>query len=264
MICLPETTDWACAKPDWVDALTPEVKARSEALAWRTLAALTANQISTCPILVRPCKTGCRTGSWMEASVMGVGISGTVFTPGINNQGFWVNSCGCNTACGCGSIESITLEGPVGGIVEVRIDGVVVPPSAYRIDNFVELVRTDGGTWPSCQDMSLDNSEVGTFSVSYYLGAAPDGLMQSMAGMLAAEFAKACLNDKSCRLPTGTTSIVRQGVAMEIRSTMFEDGLTGIREVDSYVAALNPFKLKARPVVFSPDARKPRRTDWRG
>lgn len=195
---------------------------------------------------------------------MAVGIAGTAFVPGINSQGLWVNSCGCNTSCGCDSVESITLQGPVGGIAEVLIDGVVVPPASYRIDNFVELVRTDGEAWPACQDMGLDNDQPGTFSVSYYLGAAPDGLMQSMAGMLAVEFAKACLKDKSCRLPSGTTSIVRQGVAMEIRSTMFEDGLTGIREVDSYVASLNPFKLKARPVVYSPDARGARRTDWRG
>jgi hypothetical protein len=112
--------------------------------------------------------------------------------------------------------------------------------------------------------MSLDNDQPGTFSVSYFLGAAPDGLMQSMAGMLAVEYAKACLNEKGCRLPTGVTTISRQGVSMEIRSTMFEDGLTGIREVDAYVAALNPFKLKARPVVYSPDVRKARRTDWSG
>ncbi len=39
---------------------------------------------------------------------------------------------------------------------------------------------------------------------------------------------------------------------MEFRQGMFDFG-TGIREVDAFVHALNPNRLKARPKVMSPD-----------
>jgi len=157
-ICYPPGTDWSCAfSTEELDAMRadPEKLAmmeKSEALAWMSLATLTADQIGTCPITVRPCKLGCNPGGvYLTAPV--VGLSGR-FNPHINGQGVWVNSCGCTTDCSCTTLCEAILPGPVGDIVEILLDGAVLDPSAYRVDNGNRLVRTDGGCWPACQDMS--------------------------------------------------------------------------------------------------------------
>jgi hypothetical protein len=49
------------------------------------------------------------------------------------------------------------------------------------------------------------------------------------------------------------TSISRQGVTMELASGLFDQGLTGIREVDVYIASVNPNRLKVPSRVWSPD-----------
>jgi len=56
--------------------------------------------------------------------------------------------------CSCSRLCEAILPGPVGGIVEVLLDGVALPPTAYRVDNGNRLVRTDGDCWPACQDMA--------------------------------------------------------------------------------------------------------------
>ena len=166
-ICIPPDTDWGCAyPPDELAAMRADpgklaVMERSEAFAWQTLAALTAYRIGTCPIVVRPCAQRCAPqGTWMDAVVatgttIPVATIGRSFTPHIEG-GEWVNSCGCAAAdpCSCGPLSEIILPGPVGAIVEIVIDGVILDPLAYRVDNGNRLVRQDGGSWPICQDMS--------------------------------------------------------------------------------------------------------------
>jgi hypothetical protein len=258
MLCYPPDTDWGCADETFLADLPADVKARSEALAWSTLQALTAYQLSICPILVRPCRSGCIPGTWVIAPVEG----GGPFFPGINNQGYWVNSCGCGgDNCGCGPLSEIILPGPIGGIFSIEIDGVEVDQGAYRVDNFNRLVAMGDLVWPICQDMSEPSDGTDSFSIVYYRGAMPDQLTKYAAGVLAYEFAKACTGGK-CRLPAGVTSITRQGVTMDIPSGMWNNGITGIREVDAIVYLYNPNALKGPPVIGSPDIRRARQQTW--
>lgn len=276
-ICVPPGTDWSCSyTPEQLaemrdDPITAAQMARSEGLAWMTLAMLTADQIGTCPITVRPCKAGCNPpGSWLVAPVDMTGHfagvlpgRGAPFTPYVDGTGAWVNSCGCGTGdCSCGALCEAYLPGPVGAIEEVWLNGAVLDSSAYRVDNGDKLVRTDGECWPSCQDMAQDAHGDDAFSVTYYRGAAPDPITLWAAGELAVEYLKACKDDKSCRLPAGVRSVSRQGVSYEIQTDFFSEGRTGIREVDALVARLNPYHLKMAPVIATPQTRRPRMTTW--
>lgn len=250
-ICYPSTTDWSGVSETWLDELEPALKARAEALAWTTLQALTGYALSICPIAVRPCSRGYALGTWYEAPV-----TGTPFGPYVNARGQWVNTCGCGamTGCACESLAAITLPGPVGRVIEVRVDGVALPTTAYRVDNARDLVRLDGELWPISQNMGLPDSEPDTFSVTYFRGHGPDVLTDYAAGRLAIEFARAMRDPAKCKLPAGVTAITRQGVTMEINSGLFPDGYTGIREVDAVIMALNPYGLKTPSRVASPDS----------
>lgn len=271
--CWP--VDWSCAQDvyDQLDA-TPEgqkVIAQSEAYATQTLRALTNYQLGGCPITVRPCTPRCVPGSWMTAPVAwqgnwaGGGWSTLGFAPFVYN-GKWFNACGCMTRdCSCTSLSILYLPGPVGYVSEVTVDGVVLPATAYRVDNGNELVRLDGESWPACQDMNAPltgtGSDVGTLGVTYLRGIAPDGLAAAAAGRLAVEFAKSCMGG-ACQLPTGVTQIVRQGVTMTIPTGAFPDGLTGIREVDAFIRFWNPYSTKSVAEVFSPQQSRTRQTTW--
>lgn len=92
-----------------------------------------------------------------------------------------------------------------------------------------------------------------TFEVAYYTGVGPNDLLRYGAGVLAAEFFKACSGSK-CRLPQGVTSVTRNGITMEIPSGLFPGGATGIHEVDTIIRIYNPFSLKAGARVLSPDS----------
>jgi hypothetical protein len=267
-ICYPAGTDWSCAYSDeqlsvmWADAHVAATMRRAEALAWSTLAGLTGFFFSTCPLVVRPCRKGCASG-WRSWPVPTPHASNS-FQPHIGVDGYWVNSCICDSdPCSCGPIHEIVLPGPVGSIVEVLIDGAMLDPAAYRVDNGNRLVRQDGSDWPMCQDMNLPSGTVGTFTVEYYRGAGPNQLLHYAAGVLATEFYLACSGGE-CRLPAGVTNVSRQGVNFQIATGLFTNGMTGIREVDAVVGLYNPNGLKAPPYVSSPDVRPGRVTTYGG
>lgn len=261
-LCVP-TADWSCADPAWVAALPEEVKERSEQLAWSTLQALTAYRLAICPITIRPCSQGCADAArnWEVAPVTASGYSlGGTFSPGINMNGAWVNSCGCRPGhCSCTTLSIARLIGPVGRLVSVELDGAVLDPTAYRVDNSDQLVRTDGGTWPICQDMAAPLTEPNTFGVTYYMGIAPDNLAQFSAGLLAVQYAKACTTGK-CSLPANVVSVARQGVQIDIQAGLFPGNTTGIQVVDAFIFTINPNGLKVPSRVSSPDYNRPRMT----
>lgn len=273
-LCTPSDTDWSCAftEAELAEMREDPVKTRAlhraEAYAWYTLAALTAYRIGVCSTIVRPCALGCAPpGTWMEAPVGGssslpIQTIGRSFTPHMEG-GVWVNSCGCAAAdsCSCRSLSEVILPGPVGEIVEVTIDGVILDPTSYRVDNGSRLVRQDGGIWPSCQDMNAPAGEPGSFTVEYYRGAAPNEITRYAAGVLAAEFYKAC-SDIKCRLPRGTTSVVRNGVSIELEPSLIES-IASWTEIAPVIEMFNPNKLKSAPRVLSPDANvRARRQTW--
>lgn len=167
-VCYPPSTDWSCR---WTEAELEQQRAdpvmgpkieTAEAFAWSLLAALTMYRIGTCPLTVRPCAARCAPRGAYRTAVVRGGNTAALPTAQIGmlnpyiSGGTWLNACGCRTAgdCGCESLSTVELPGPVGSIVEVRLDGAVLPRSAYRVMNGNRLVRTDGENWPACQDMA--------------------------------------------------------------------------------------------------------------
>jgi len=249
-MCYPDSTDWSCVgDAEEIAQLDPVKKTRAEMLAWGSIARLSGFRVSTCPVVLRPCRVRCAPEGYMAAPAMAWGDG---FTPYIEN-GRWFNACGCRRdACGCGVIRELVLpDMEVSGPVVVTIDGAILDPSAYRIDNGNRLVRMDGQDWPLCQDMNLPDGEEGTFSVSYYVGVGPDDLLNYAAGLLAGEWYKAC-NGQACQLPNTATQVVRQGVTFNIPT--FDSGTSGIREVDNIIAIYNPHHLKTPSRVVSVDS----------
>lgn len=240
-LCWP--VDHGCC--DEFDNYSAEVRARADALASQTMRMLTGYSVGGCPVLLRPCSVSCVSGSpsW--------GWVGSTFTPFINTLGQWVNGCGCSSDCACSALSTVRL-GSYGTVTQVKIDGAALAPTAYRVQNGTSLVRLDGGTWPSCQDMAAEDTEIGTFSVTVQRGAPVDGLAAAAAGRLACEYAKACIG-KKCALPSNVTNVTRAGISYDMSTEAFPGGLTGIREVDLVIRRYNPHGLKMPSMVYSPD-----------
>ena len=258
-ICYPLGTDWGCTlSQQEIDSLDPDVKARSEALAWSTLSALIGYRLALCPVVLRPCAARCNSGmNTYYAAPTSSSQSGT-FQPYIAG-GQWYNACGCTSDCSCTTLSEVIMPAPVGDIESITLNGATLDPTAYRVDNGNRLVRTDGDSWPVCQDMTTTGE--GSFLVSFYPFLAPNDMLRYAAGILANEYMKACTGGQ-CRLPSGVTGISRSGITMQIPSGLFPGGGTGIREVDAIVRIYNPNGLKMSAHVMSPDTARGRVQTW--
>jgi hypothetical protein len=250
-LCWP--LDPACLVDIW-DTFTPEVQDRAAFLAVASLRWLTGFRVGGCPITVRPCKPSCVLPafdpSWGYAP----------FYP-VDWNGQWSN-CGCSGVCRCKAACEVTLPAPVGDLVEVKVDGAVVPLTDFRVDNGNILVYQGSDDCPFNmeQDLSKPDSEVGTWSVTYMNSYPVDALASYAAGILAVEFAKGCSGAK-CRLPANVTDVIRNGVTMTITPGMFPNGFTGIREVDAFIALWKPEGSPAYSArVYSPSVPQMRHT----
>lgn len=229
-------------------ARTP-IQVHAMAVATELLWRLTAGIYGTCPRVVRPCGRKC--GSFD-------------FYPTQTIQGIWINvACGCEESkCGCCYVCEIALDGPVASVTEVKIDGLVINPDTYRIDNGNMLVRLDGNEcWPQCQTLGLPDTEQGTFSVAYEKGLpVPSGGQRAVAA-LAAEIVKSC-DSGPCRLPSRVQRLVRQGETIDLINDVdfLRSGLTGLPEVDAWVVAVNPTAQRQPSTIWSPDMQPVLRT----
>lgn len=240
--------DPACLTAEW-EAMPPEVQTRAQALATASLRRLSGYRVGGCPITVRPCVLGCNDVSLYFARRWG---------PRQTATGEWVNSCGCYSQCSCTELCEVLLAAPVGPVSWVKVDGNVIAPTDYRVDgDRLVWVGSTECPWPVCQDMTQGDDKPNTFAVRYLNAHAPDDLAAYAAGVLAMEFAKACTGGK-CRLPTNVTSVTRQGVSFEIAAGTFPNGVTGLREVDSWLGLWNPQALRQATSVWAPNQRRPR------
>lgn len=216
-----------------------------------------------CQQVVRPCRQTC--GCWGPASGFGPFFWTSADVAGYAYAWWgWTNESG--DRCGCGNESYVRLAGyPVRDILEVKIGGVVIDPSEYRLDQRRFLLRlADLSTspptdrfWPVCQDLSVPDSEPGTYSISYTYGADVPVLGRWAASQLAAELWKAFpANQGECRLPSRVTRIARSGVTMDRilpTADLLRQGATGLQFVDSFIAAVNPTKQRRRSAVWTPD-----------
>lgn len=237
-------TGW-CDFPPQIQDMALEV---ATDIVWR----LSGLQFGLCSQIIRPCAQPCMGSSYAAAyAFTGDGYPG--WGPTIIG-GSWFNiSCGCPGLCDCSEVGGVVLPPRAVSITQVLIDGEEVDSEDYALVNG-SLVRTDGTGWPLCQDLAAPSTEVGTWEVTYVQGRAVPAGGNLAAGALACEIAKSCVGAK-CRLPERVTDITREGVTMTLLDPQefLTDGLTGIREVDAFLSAVNPFKQKSPAKVWSPD-----------
>lgn len=267
----PVTGEEVCSS---LSALNPEMRELVEEMAVSYLWNWTKQLFGTCPVTIRPCQEQC-SSQWTTYRGRG-GFNNylpwTEGNPGPLNPalfaGQWYNlGCGgCDSdPCSCSFVPEVDLLGPVDSVTQILINGVVLDPAKYRVDNYRYLVRVDGGQWPVCQNMTDDPTDLAgnSFEVTYNIGAAVPAGGRIAAGKLACEIAKMACGASGCQLPQRVQSVTRQGVNMTLLDSfdmLYKQGVTGLTLVDMWVASVNAPIAKTGFRVASPDRRATRRT----
>jgi hypothetical protein len=216
------------------------------------------------PKTVRPPCHGCACGYQVLSR-------GYVVGPWNWNGGVYSSLCDyCLVSC---SPSRIKLSGyPVREIDEIKIDGDVVDPSLYTLWKRRYVTRLDDGHWPYQQNLTLADTEDGTFSISYTYGADPPEIGIAAAAQLGCEIYNACANGGAgaidCALPAGVTRVTRQGITIEKQAFVswgyigknqrgFAPGWkTGLSLVDAFLNAYNQAGIMRRPVFWGPGHRQ--------
>lgn len=217
----------------------------AEDLAVSVLWALSGRQFGICPVIARPCPTACTSTTY---DLLG-GPGWFPLWDGAN----WRNvRCGCTGKCEATGPTVIHLGStkglPIQEVTEVRIAGEIMDPSLYSLEGDL-LYRRGGAQWPN-QDLTLPLDEPGTWSVSYTQGNPPPAGTATLVALLAKEFLDACGGGK-CRLPRRVQTVSRQGVTYNMidPTDIYRDGLTGLPEVDIWIASVNPHRISRAPRV---------------
>lgn len=261
MTCVWEP-DPACLSDEWAQ-LTDDERHQALMLATSSLQMLTYNRVGTCPITIRPCPVprSCSC-AWNPRVSMDGGWTGAdddflYASLPAKDRGVvgWFNDCAHRGACS--PLSEIDLEGPVGYIESLVIDGhdQDLWGGDWRLDDGHLLVwqGTGPSPVPSTQDLNKADTEVGTWSITYSKSypVLADGRLA--VAYLAMEFANACKPRGKCKLPRGVTSVVRNGVSFNIEAGLFPNGLTGIEIVDAYILKWAPEGSPTRnATVFDP------------
>lgn len=251
--CLPDC--WTADPAGWTPLQRWAVMAAAA-----ILRRLTAGVFNTCPITIRPCRRNCPPERYRY---LGDPL-GLPWQPAMLDGKVYNLTCGvCRDTCGCSAISEVILDPPAYSIMQVKVDGKVLPYTAYRVDDWRRLVRLDGGSWPECQKIDRPDTEPDTWSVTYWTGTPPDPGAWFALTDLAVEFWKAC-QGKECALGVNVRQVARQGITYDV-DTVYEsirEGRTGLKRVDLWIYSVNPHGLRRRMSVYSPDIVHGRRTTW--
>jgi hypothetical protein len=228
-----------------------------------TLWALSGRQFGTCTVTLRPCRRDCSGTSWPPGMAAWTGTyPGQTYPTPYWWNGQWFNlACGgCLTECSCSEVSEFVLPAPVYRIVEIKIDGSPLVTGSYRLDDSRIVVRTDGELWPTCNDLSKNDTEVGTWSVTAQYGQAVPPSAALAVGQLACEIVKAITGD-DCLLPQPVQSLARQGVNLTFfdPNELFAERRTGLRLTDMFISTFNPHGLTRRSQAYDVDGPNPRR-----
>lgn len=253
--CAPWPVRWLCD----VSTQSPTATGIAVSSATEILWALSGRRFGTCQVTLRPCAEDCYSGQYWSS--YGAPWPSSVFP----SRGWsWFNTlCGsCSGTCSCTEISEVLLPAPVSSIVSVKVDGVamVTGGAAYRVDDNRRLVRTDGLRWPRCNDLSRDDTQPGTWSVTALYGEDVPDMAQLAVGEMACEILKA-MGGEDCRLPTGITQLVREGVTISYPDigSLWKQGRTGLYLVDAFLTTENPNGLHRRSRTYRVDGPTPRR-----
>lgn len=141
------TTDDLCCDCE-ADGIDPDQLDRAIWTATRIAWALSGRQFGVCRATIRPCRDNCCNGSlgggfsWPWASFW------TLPSIPVRSGGAWTNCWGGADCGGCNDCCSVRCEidlpkGPACGIEQIRLDGEILPDTAYRIDDWRHLVALE-------------------------------------------------------------------------------------------------------------------------
>lgn len=247
--CEPWPAVWCCDLTGYSPAATGNALEAATEVLW----ALSGRQFGECVLEdLRPCREEC--GIYSNYGRPEWSGWGWPYPDLIAGQ--WYNlGCGggCDGGCSCNTVEQFILPMKVTRIVDIVIDGQIVPTGSYRLDNHRFVVRTDGGGWPHCNDLSVSFGP-GSWSVTVVVGEPVPKLGQLAVGELACELAKLC-NDEECVLPTNARRVTRQGVTVDTPDVkaVIETGALGLQFVELFIASYNPSRLAYASTSRSPD-----------
>lgn len=106
--------------------------------------------------------------------------------------------------------DAIPLAGPNTEVLKVTIDGVILNPSEYRLYNGNMLIRRSG-SWPTSNDLTKDDTDVGTFTVQERFGEAPSRLVSDATVELVCQMIR---EPNALSRLRGVTSANIQGVSV--------------------------------------------------
>lgn len=233
-----------------LEGLPDETREALEQAAASFLWAATGRRYGLCEVTLRPCRRDCLPGSGLP-SPSRVG-------------GQWVNlACGsCPGQCGCGAVSEVILDN-VAEVIDVTVDGEELDPfETVAVYDNRRVVRTDGGQWPACQDLSTVDGP-GTWSLTILQGLPVPPGGEFVAGLLLCELAKACRGDDSCALPRRVQTVTREGVTIGFQDQFESLGhlRTGIWEIDSWIEAARTTQFLP-PTITSLDVPRPAELTW--
>jgi len=221
-----------------------------------------------CTATIRPshevctCSGGCSAHSWGWPGLGGFwGYGGTfLIGPPWGGLGYGWGSQGQILGCSW----EILLGSNAREITSIKIDGVEVDSTTYRLDPGGRLIRVQPDPngvplwWPCCESPAAPSGAPGTFEVTFTYGFDPPQMVVLAAAVLAGEMALGANPSTAavCKLPRHVQTMTRQGVTATFVtdvSTILDKGYTGIPIVDQAIAATNINHLKRRARVLTPD-----------
>jgi hypothetical protein len=238
--CATDLAEW--------NAYPAPTRTLADQLAGFGLWAATGRRHDACTLVARPV-IGCIHSSDVDMA----GVDDNPITYAGDREWLVVDTGG---AC-CREVDPFRarLDGPVASVTSVTVDGAVVAPANYRVDDGEWLVRIDGTPWPLWQDLDL-NAGVGVFQVTYVKGVPVPAWLLAVAGTYALELARGLCGSSACRLPSRVTEITRNGVTSSFvdPTKLLEKNLTGIPEIDMVITMLNPHGVPRPCRVLVPGA----------
>lgn len=253
--CEPWEPIFACPLPTGSEAVSGTALAAATEVLWKR----TGQRFGLCTQTLRPCASDCF-DNFLPNGIIPFSLR---YPTPYNYRGMWFNlGCGgCPGSCSCTIIHEAMLPAPVANITQVKVDGVIMPASDYRVDDQRILMRLDGNPWPRCNDLNNDDSETGTWSVTAQFGEVVPELGKSAVGELTTEFIKYLMCDESCALPTAAQSIQRQGVSMSFfdPDRILGQDRIGLYFCDLFLTTWNPSNIQRPARVFDVNGRTFRR-----
>lgn len=246
-LCEPWPLPEGCQLDDSPTVTGTALMAASEVL-WE----LSGRRYGQCEVTLRPCRPSCAPGGASWWPLTGTDTSWWPYGP----ETWLAAACGaCRGGCACTTVSELDLPAPgVAAVQQVLVDGVAMADDAWALYDGMTLARTDGESWPLCQDWAVPVSGVGAWSVRVLWGREVPAAGRVALAELGREYARAC-NGQDCRLPANMVNQVRQGLSQAFLGAdrLRELDLVGLPMSDRFVRAVNPGALRTTPKIWNPD-----------